>query len=77
MGGETEERWKVADSNDREAAIVPRSVLCPSVRLVTVLPGGENRRIDLCTLEIPLKLKVYQISLVAEKRKDVYLILHN
>lgn len=77
MGGETEECWKVTDSNDLEAAILPRSVLSPSVRVITVLPGGENHRIDLCTLEMPLKPKVYQISLVAEKRNDIYLILHN
>lgn len=77
MRGETEKLWKVTDSNDGENATLPRSVLPPSVCLITVLPGGENRRIDLCTLEIPQKLKVYQISLVAEKRKDVYLILHN
>lgn len=77
MRGETEKLWKVTDSNDRENATLARSVLPPSVRLITVLPGGENHRVDLCTLEIPQKLKVYQIGLVAEKRKDVYLILHN
>ena len=47
MGGETEERWKVTDSNDLEAAILPRSVLSPSVRVITVIPRRkpQNRSV--------------------------------
>ena len=35
MGGERDKHWEVTDSNGRDTAILPRSVLSLNVRLIT------------------------------------------